>query len=89
MQPGTGRADTCKMDELATALLAVRQADLQTRVDYAVARKMLDTQAAAGDAAVKLIEAAAKSQVQATEAFSGADGVGGVGGVGGRFDAVG
>lgn len=77
------------MDDLATALIAVRQADFQTRVDYAVARKMLDTQAAAGDAAVKLIEAAAKTQVQAAEALGHVGSAAGVGGVGGRFDAVG
>lgn len=58
------------MADLASQFIAIRQADLQTRVDYAVMRKMLDTQAETGDAAVKLIESAAKSQGQMLDAVS-------------------
>jgi hypothetical protein len=61
---GRLKTDTRCMDDLAAQFTAIRQADLQTRVDYAVARKMLDSQQASGDAAVKLIEAAAATKAQ-------------------------
>jgi hypothetical protein len=65
------------MDDLVTQFTAIRQADLQTRIDYAVARKVLETQGAQGDAAVKLIEAAGKAQLGASRAGqSGIDGLG-------------
>lgn len=69
------------MDDLATQFSAIKQAELQTRVDYAVARKMLDSQSQAGDAAVKLIESAAKAQGTIAEAASqiGRSGVSGLG----------
>lgn len=71
------------MDDLATAFSAISQASLQTRVDYAVARKVLDTQKQAGDAAVKLIEAAAETQAVAARSSVG------IAGLGERVDARG
>ncbi len=50
------------MNDLASQFIPVNQADLQTRVDYAVARKMLDTQRNSGDAAVEMIRAAGRVQ---------------------------
>jgi hypothetical protein len=66
------------MDDLAAQFSAIRQADLQTRVDYAVAKKMLDTQRDSGDAAVKLIEAAASTQARAISG-PGSSGLSGLG----------
>jgi hypothetical protein len=66
------------MEDLAAQFSAIKQADLQTRVDYAVAKKMLDTQKESGDAAVKLIEAAAKTKAQMA-AGPGRSGVPGLG----------
>lgn len=59
------------MDALTNSLVAIRQADVQTRVDYAVAKKMLESEQASGQAAVKMIEAAAKSQASMVAAVSG------------------
>lgn len=69
------------MDGLTSSILAFKQADLQMRIDYSVARKMLDTQEASGDAAVKMIRAAAESQKQALSAVQGigSSGIAGLG----------
>ncbi|MFN7022546.1 MAG: hypothetical protein ACK4WH_14635 [Phycisphaerales bacterium] len=64
------------MDSPAAEFIAINQARFQTRVDYAVMKKVLETAEASGGAAVKLIESAARSQqriVEAVEAI-GADG---------------
>lgn len=66
------------MDDLASQFIAINQADLQTRVDYAVARKMLDTQKASGDAAVDLIRAAGRIGPDGTSG-PGTSGVPGLG----------
>lgn len=73
------------MEDLAAQFIAINQASLQTRVDYAVARKMLDNQQASGDAAVKLIQAAA--QIKADPATG--PGTSGVAGLGECVDCVG
>lgn len=65
------------MEDLASQFIAIRQADLQTRVDYAVARKMLDSQSQAGDAVVKLLQSASKAQLGMLEA--GTSGIAGLG----------
>jgi hypothetical protein len=44
--------------DLINAAVNFKQAELTTRVQYAVARKLLDSQTQQGAAAVKLIEAA-------------------------------
>jgi hypothetical protein len=66
------------MDDLATQFIAIRQADLQTRIDYAVARKVLDTEGASGEAATQLIAAAARSQGQMLKAVESMGEPGGV-----------
>ncbi|TWT32532.1 hypothetical protein KOR34_42950 [Posidoniimonas corsicana] len=45
-------------DSAINSVLAAKQAESYGRVAFAVARKSLDAQQAAGDAAVQLIEAA-------------------------------
>lgn len=67
---------------------AIKQADTQTRVDYAVAKKMLDSQKTEGDAAVKLIQAAAQSKVDGLRAISSL-GESGVSGLGENLNTVG
>lgn len=64
------------MDSLAAQFIAINQAQFQTRVDYAVMKKILETTEASGGAAVRLIESAARSQQRITEAVEaiGADG---------------
>jgi hypothetical protein len=44
--------------DLISGTLAAKQASLASQVDFAVARKMLDQQQMAGDAAIKMIQAA-------------------------------
>lgn len=78
-KPERARTDRSPiMDDLASQFIAVNQADLRTRVDYAVARKMLDTQRASGDAAVALIRAAGRINADAP-ASPGSSGVPGLG----------
>ena len=67
-------ADSVRMDDLMSGILAVRQAETQTRIDYAVAKKMLDSQRGSGEAAVKMIEAAAESQGRLAQAIGGLGG---------------
>ncbi|MCC6321876.1 MAG: hypothetical protein IT438_10635 [Phycisphaerales bacterium] len=57
------------MDGLTSHILDIQQAQFQQRVDYAVLRKVLDSQSAAGDAAVRLVESAARSQRQVVESL--------------------
>ena len=46
------------MDELTSGIINFQQAALTSKVQYAVARKMLDSQQMQGAAIVKLIDAA-------------------------------
>ncbi|GEM_PF-2279758 len=69
--------------------MAIRQADLQTRIDYAVARKLLDTQSASGDAMVGLIRSAAKAQGEMVRAIEEmGNGRRGFAGVGEQLDTL-
>ncbi|WP_428937311.1 hypothetical protein [Fontivita pretiosa] len=64
--------------DLVNAAVQFRQAELTARVQYAVARKLLDAQAQQGSAAVKLIEAAGRIPSQAgDELVAAATGLGG------------
>ena len=71
------------MDDLTTQIIAFKQADLQTRVDYAVASKALHSQQGQGQAIVGLIQSAAKAQDQMVAAVKamgpGNSGVAGLG----------
>jgi hypothetical protein len=51
--------------ELTGAIVNMKQAELGSKIQFAVARKILDQQQAQGAAAVKLIESAAKIGAQA------------------------
>lgn len=62
------------MDDLISGILAVRHVEAQTRIDYAVAKKLLDSQRGSGEAAVKMIEAAAESQGELAQAIGGLGG---------------
>jgi hypothetical protein len=47
--------------DLINAVVNFKQAELTSKVQYAVARKLLDSQQLQGSAAVRLIEAAGKT----------------------------
>ena len=47
--------------DLSSGIVAMKQAELTSRVQYAVARKLLDNQELQGSAAIKLIEAAGRT----------------------------
>ncbi len=57
------------MDDLTTGIIAFQQATLSSKVQFAVAKKLLQNQQFQGDAAVKLIEAAGKSAQQGGDAL--------------------
>jgi hypothetical protein len=64
--------------DLVNAAVNFKQAEMMSRVRYAVARKLLDSQSQQGAAAVKLIEAAGKISSQAgDEMVAAATGLGG------------
>jgi hypothetical protein len=65
------------MDSQISQYSAISQASWQTRVDYAVAKKMLDSGAQGGEAAVRLIQAAAESQREMVAAVAKVTGSGG------------
>jgi len=66
------------MDDLTTGIVAFKQATLDSQVQYAVARKMLDNEQMQGSAAVKLIDAATKNFNQAGDQLvAAATGLGG------------
>jgi hypothetical protein len=46
------------MDELTNGIIAFKQAETMSKVQYAVARKMMDNQQMQGAAVLKLIDAA-------------------------------
>jgi hypothetical protein len=72
-----GFADTYNVD-LVNAAVNFKQAEMMSRVQFAVARKLLDAQSQQGAAAVKLIDAAGKIASQAgDEMVAAATGLGG------------
>lgn len=58
-----------KRMELTSAIVGMKQAELATRVQYAVVRKILDAQQASGAAAIQLIEAAGHSASRSGDAL--------------------
>jgi NAD(P)H-hydrate repair Nnr-like enzyme with NAD(P)H-hydrate epimerase domain len=70
------------MDDLTTGIIAFQQAALMSKVQYSVAKKVLQNQQFQGDAAVKLIEAAGKTASQGGDALVAA-----ATGLGGQLDA--
>jgi hypothetical protein len=66
------------MDPLVSGVINFQQAATMSQVQYAVARKMLDNQEMQGNAAIKLIQAAANGPTQAGDALvAAATGLGG------------
>lgn len=64
--------------DLVNAAVNLKSADTMSRVQYAVARKLLDTQKLQGAAAVQLIEAAGEISSKAGDALvAAATGLGG------------
>ncbi len=64
--------------DLVNAAVNFKQAEMLSRVQYAVARKLLDSQSQQGAAAVKLIEAAGQVATNAgDELVAAASGLGG------------
>jgi hypothetical protein len=58
--------------DLTNGIVAFKQAELTSQVQYAVARKILDNQESQGAAAVKLIEAAGKTSAGAGDQLAAA-----------------
>jgi hypothetical protein len=66
------------MDDLTSGILAFNNATLDSKISFAVARKMLDNQQMQGAAAVKLINAASANFNQAGDQLvAAATGLGG------------
>jgi Putative motility protein len=66
------------MDPLTSGIVAYKQDQTMSQVQFAVARKMLDNQQMQGDAAVKLINAACSNASQGGDALvAAATGLGG------------
>ena len=66
------------MDSLTSGILAFNNATLDSKISFAVARKMLDNQQMQGAAAVKLIDAASVNFNQAGDQLvAAATGLGG------------
>lgn len=64
--------------DLVNAAVNLKSAEMNTRVQYAVARKLLETQKLQGNAAIKLIEAAGQIATNAgDELVAAATGLGG------------
>jgi len=63
--------------DFVSAVVGFRQAELTSRVQLAVARKLLDTERMQGSAAVKLIEAAGQVMTRGDELVAAATGLGG------------
>ena len=70
--------------DLTSGIVAFKQAQVASRVQFAVARKILDQQEQQGAAAVQLIEAAAKAGASAGDQLVAA-----ATGLGGNLDAYG
>jgi hypothetical protein len=66
------------MDDLTAGIVGFQQATLDSKIQYAVARKMLDNQQMQGAAAIKLIDAASHGANQAGDQLvAAATGLGG------------
>jgi hypothetical protein len=66
------------VDDLTSGIIAFQQANLASKVQFAVAKKVLQNQQYQGNAAVKLIEAAGRSAQQGGDALvAAATGLGG------------
>jgi hypothetical protein len=66
------------MDDLTSGIVNFQQAALMSKVQFAVARKMLDSQQVQGAAVIKLIEAAGRGANQAGDQLvAAATGLGG------------
>ena len=66
------------MDDMISGIIAMKQADLSSKIDIAVARKVLDNQQMQGAAAVKLIQAATQGVNKAGDQLvAAATGLGG------------
>ena len=70
--------------DLTNGIVAMKQAELSSQVQYAVARKLLDNQEFQGNAAVKLIEAAGRTASGAGDQLAAA-----AIGLGGELDTYG
>ena len=70
--------------DLTSGIVGLQQASLFSKIDYAVARKILDNQQLQGATAIKLIEAASKGVSQAGDTLVAA-----ATGLGGELDTVG
>jgi hypothetical protein len=55
--------------DLTTGIVNFKQAELGSRIQYAVARKMLDNQEAQGAAAIKLLESAMQTGAKAGDSL--------------------
>ena len=64
------------MDDLTSGIIGFQQAALDSKIQYAVARKMLDNQQMQGAAAIKMIEAAAKTGQAGDKLVAAATGLG-------------
>jgi len=71
--------DSARMDtDLVNAAVGLQQASTMSRLQFAVARKILDAQNAEGDAALKLLNAATNGVSKAGDALvAAATGLGG------------
>ena len=74
--PGGGAPMRETMD-MVSAVVGLKQAELTSKVQFAVARKLLDNQQLQGQAAVRLIEAAGNIQSKGDALVAAATGLGG------------
>jgi hypothetical protein len=72
------------MDPLVSGVINFQQAASMSKVQYAVARKMMDNQEMQGAAVIKLINAAAQGPAKAGDALVAA-----ATGLGGQLDVTG
>ena len=64
--------------DLLNAAIGIKQAETMSRVQFAVAKKMMDVEKMNGAAAIKLIEAATQGGIKAGDALvAAATGLGG------------
>ena len=71
-------ADTFVMDPLVSGVLSLNQAAATSKIQYAVAKKLLDSQRADGAAVLRLLDAAANGPARAGDALvAAATGLGG------------
>ncbi|MFT3788101.1 MAG: hypothetical protein QM770_18340 [Tepidisphaeraceae bacterium] len=64
------------MDPIVNSAIGLQQAQMMSKVQYAVARKILDNQQMQGDAAVKLIQAAGQNMQKGDALVAQATGLG-------------